>query len=125
MEVEGGKLAGRRILVVEDDYLIAQVLTELLADAGAEVLGPIGRLEEAVAFVENTTETLDAAVLDINLHGSKSYPVADALISRAVRFVFTTGYGTDIIDSRYIRYPRCEKPFNESAVIAALISGQG
>ena len=120
MSSDAAPLEGRRILVVEDDYLIAQVLVGFLEDAGANVAGPIGRLEEAVAFVEKDTQTLDGAVLDINLHGKKSYPIADALISRSVRFVFTTGYAAGVIEGKYAQYPRCEKPFNGNAIVAAL-----
>jgi CheY-like chemotaxis protein len=86
-------LEGRHILVVEDDYLVAQVLVDLLEDAGAEVIGPIGWIDEAIALIEDGSQKLDGAVLDINLHGKKSYPVADALAARSVGFVFATGYG--------------------------------
>ena len=120
MAHETAGLEGRRILVVEDDYLLAQLLVDVLEEAGARVVGPIGWMEEAVAFVEGNTERLDAAVLDINLHGARSYPVADALALVSVRFVFTTGYGAGSIESRYSHHPRCEKPFDESALIAAL-----
>lgn len=120
MAQEAAALAGLRILVVEDDYLVAQVLVDFLEDAGAEVVGPIGWTEEAVAFLTEDGQRLDRAVLDINLHGTKSYPVADALIARSVRFVFTTGYGVGVIDGKYAQYPRCEKPFSQGAVIAAL-----
>lgn len=113
-------LAGRRILIVEDDYLLGQVLVEVLADAGAEVLGPIGWVDEAVAFIEDDSHELDGAVLDINLHGKKSYPVADALTVRSVGFVFATGYGAGVIEDRYRGHPRCEKPFSPPALIAAL-----
>jgi len=113
-------LEGRRILIVEDDYLVAQVLVDLLTDAGAEVVGPIGWVDEAVAFVEEGSLKLDAAVLDINLHGSKSYPVADALDAQSVSFVFASGYGASVIEAKYRHHPRCEKPFNQPALIAAL-----
>ena len=113
-------LAGRRILVIEDDYLVGLVLAELLQDAGAEIVGPIGWIEEAIALIESGREKLDAAVLDVNLHGQKSYPIADALIARSVGFVFATGYGASVIDSKYQAYPRCEKPFHQHTLLAAL-----
>ena len=84
------------------------------------MVGPFSWVEDAVDFVESSPEPLDGAVLDLNLHGSKSYPVADALISRSVPFVFATGYGAGTIEPRYLQYPRCEKPFSHTAVIAAL-----
>lgn len=114
-------LDGLRIMVVEDDYLIAQVLAELLQDAGAEVMGPFGWMEEAIEFLRHDSQRLDGAVLDINLHGRKSYPIADLLIARSVRFMFATGYGNGAIEEKYARYPRCEKPFSGSALITFLM----
>ncbi len=113
-------LNGHRILVLEDDDMIAEILVEFLQDAGAQVIGPFSWVDEAVDFVESCADRLDGAVLDLNLHGRKSYPVADALISRSVPFVFATGYGAGTIEPRYLQYPRCEKPFSQTAVIAAL-----
>ena len=120
MPRDAAVLEGRRILVVEDDYLVAQTLVEFLEDAGALVAGPFGWIEEAVAYLESHPEKLDGAVLDINLHGEKSYPVADALVSRSVPFVFATGYGAGVIEGKYSHHPRYEKPFNQGALIAAL-----
>jgi CheY-like chemotaxis protein len=111
---------GRRILVIEDDYLVAQLLVELLEDAGAEVVGPAGWLEEAIELIEREGQTLDAAVLDVNLHGKRSYPIADALIRHSVGFLFATGYGAGVIDSKYQSHPRCEKPFHTDALLTAL-----
>jgi CheY-like chemotaxis protein len=113
-------IQGSRILVVEDDYLVAQVLVDLLEDAGAEVIGPVGWIDEAIALIEDDNQKLDGAVLDVNLHGKKSYPVADALAARSVGFVFATGYDAGIIESKYRDYPRCEKPFRQTALVAAL-----
>ena len=113
-------LKDRRILVVEDDYLVAQILIDLLEDAGAQVIGPVGWIEEALALIEGDHQQFDGAVLDVNLHGKKSYPVADALAARSVGFVFTTGYDSGVIEDKYRRYPRCEKPFSQPALLAAL-----
>ena len=120
MAAETSILSGRRILVVEDDYLVAQLLVDLLQDAGAEVIGPIGHVDEAIAFIEGNSEKFDGAVLDVNLHGKKSYPIADALAARSVEFVFTTGYDAGVLEGKYAHYPRCEKPFNQPALIAVL-----
>ncbi len=114
-------LEGRLILIVEDDYLVAQALVDLLDDAGAEVVGPIGWIDEALAYVEDDSHKLDGAVLDINLHGKKSYPVADALAARSVGFVFSTGYDGSVIEDKYRHHPRCEKPFRPATLIAALL----
>jgi CheY-like chemotaxis protein len=117
---QGGALAGRRILVVEDDYLVAQTIAALLEDGGAEVVGPVGFVADAITFIQRNDTAFDGAVLDINLHGERSYAVADALAARAVRFVFTTGYGADAIEPPYRRYPRCAKPIDRRALFAAL-----
>jgi CheY-like chemotaxis protein len=74
-----GSLAGCRILVIEDDFLVGEVILDMLGDEGAEVLGPVGSIDEAVAFVADQATMFDRVVLDLNLHGIKSYPVADAL----------------------------------------------
>ena len=113
-------LQERRILVVEDDYLVAQALCDVLESAGATVVGPIGRADEAAAFVRRHGADFDSALLDINLHGEPSYPVADALAERQVRFVFMTGYGAEAIDEAYRRHPRCEKPIRMQALLDAL-----
>jgi DNA-binding response OmpR family regulator len=115
-------LRGRHILVVEDDYLLAQMLRELLEEEGAEVVGPIGSLEEALAFIESNSDQIEAAVLDVNLRGKKSYPIANVLSAGGVAVVFATGYGPDAIDVDFRRFARCEKPINREALIAALAS---
>ena len=113
-------LQGRRILVVEDDFMVAQALSDALEDAGAIVVGPIGWADEAAAFVRRNSADFDDALLDVNLHGKTSYLVADALAERQVRFVFMTGYGTEAIDEAYRQYPRCEKPVRMQALLDVL-----
>jgi CheY-like chemotaxis protein len=125
MKPKAHLLAGRRILIVEDDFLVAQVLVDLLEEAGAQIAGPIGSLDEAMRFLENDMQPLYAAVLDVNLHGRKSYPIADALTARRVAFVFATGYGGGILEEKYQRHPRCEKPFDQAALLAALARVEG
>ena len=94
---EAKQLVGRRVLIVEDDFFIAMDMADLLRSHGADVLGPVGRVNQAVAFVAANAGGLDAVVLDMNLHGLKSYPVADALIEVAAvpvrRVIDTTGDG--------------------------------
>lgn len=113
-------LDGRRILVIEDDFLVAQVLMDLLEEAGAQVLGPIGWIDDALTFIEREHASFDSAVLDVNLHGEKSYPIADALLSHGAKVVFTTGYGAAAVDEHYRGFPRCEKPFNPTTLVRAL-----
>ena len=69
---QSGELQGRRILVVEDDYLVAQSLCALLEEAGATIVGPFGWADEALKFVEAHRDAFDSAVLDVDLHGEKS-----------------------------------------------------
>jgi CheY-like chemotaxis protein len=113
-------LNGQRILVIEDDYFGAQALVALLKACGAETVGPIGWVQEAVAFVNGQAEAFDRALLDINMHGEKSYPIADALLAHGKQFVFTTGYGADAVDENYRHHPRCEKPFNRDTLLSLL-----
>jgi CheY-like chemotaxis protein len=115
-----GSLAGRRVLVVEDDFLVGQVILDLLEDEGAEVLGPVGAVDEAIAFVAEQGANLDYVVLDLNLHGVKSYPVADVLIQRNVPFVFMTGYGKDALDTAHRDCPHCIKPVTRADLLVAL-----
>ena len=119
--MDGRPLAGRRILVVEDDYLIAETLAEVLAAAGAVVAGPVGTADEAHAALAEQGSALDAAVLDIDLHGEKSYAVADAMIRRGIPFVLTTGYDANAVDPAYRHLPRCEKPVTGRAILATLL----
>ena len=93
-------LQERRVLVVEDDYLIASSLAGTLETHGAEVI--------------------DAAVLDVNLAGDRVYRVADALFARDVPFAFATGYDAWIIPDLYSEVPRMEKPVDPEALIRIL-----
>jgi CheY-like chemotaxis protein len=109
-----------RILLIEDDDVVALYLTELLEESGIFVVGPVGRVAEALELIDRQTTTIDGAILDINLHGEFSYPVADALVRCDIPFLFTTGYGAGTLDAAYSSHPRCEKPFQEQALLGAL-----
>ncbi|TGN68043.1 response regulator [Paracoccus liaowanqingii] len=100
---------GRSVLLVKDDYLIADDMASELEARGAKVIGPVASVAAAMELIEQT-ERIDGAIVDINLHGVMSWPVADALLQRDVRFVFTTGYDSDSIPGRYVKVVRCEKP---------------
>jgi CheY-like chemotaxis protein len=114
-------LRGRRVLIVEDEYLIASELALELEKLGAEVIGPASSVREALRLVEN--EALDGAVLDINLRGERAYPIADALAARAVPFVFATGYDATSLPAAYEDLPRCEKPVN-ACTLAGMLARQ-
>lgn len=108
-----------RILVVEDEYLVAQDLVEDLRSLGAEVLGPVPSVKKAMAALDESPR-LDGAILDVNLQGDMIFPVADRLAARDVPFVFTTGYGEGVIPERYAAVPRCEKPVTRPRLKRAL-----
>jgi CheY-like chemotaxis protein len=117
-----GQLAGLRILVIEDDFLVGETVLAMLEDEGADVVGPIGSVDEALAFVAEQAEALSGVVLDLNLHGTKSYPIADALMRRKVPFVFMTGYGRDALDEAHRNCPHCIKPATRHVLLAALMA---
>jgi CheY-like chemotaxis protein len=106
-------LSGRRVLVVEDETMVAWLLEDMLADLGCTVVGPAARVNQALAMLD--AEAIDAAVLDVNLNGQKSYPVADALAARGVPFVFSTGYNKDSLPNSYQSFPVLQKPFDPTS----------
>lgn len=108
-------LAGRRILVVEDEYILAQCLRDLLESDGALVLGPVGNLEDADALLDSCALP-DAAILDINLGGQNVYPVADRLSNAHVPLMFTSGYDRELVPPRYAESLQCTKPFGVEQV---------
>jgi DNA-binding response OmpR family regulator len=113
-------LKGVRVLVVEDEYLVAILIEEILESAGCIVMGPIPRLREALDAVDH--ENYDAAVLDVNLAGERINPVADALSERNVPFLFVTGYGANSLPSEYAARPHICKPFRMAELVSALSS---
>lgn len=108
-----------RILAVEDEYFLAMDLKRDLAAAGAHVLGPVPSIQKALAIIASELR-IDGAVLDINLSGEMSFPVADALMLRRVPFVFTTGYVDGDLGKRYRHIGRCEKPTRFPVLLEAL-----
>jgi CheY-like chemotaxis protein len=112
-------LSGRRILVIEDEMMVAMLLEDMLTDLGCTVLGPAARVHQALTLIA-TTGAPDAAVLDVNLNGQKSYPVADALLARGVPFLFATGYHRDSVMNGYRSFPQLQKPFKRSELSDAL-----
>jgi two-component sensor histidine kinase/CheY-like chemotaxis protein len=101
-------LAGNRVLVVEDEALVAMFMRDILGELGFSVVGPYNRLADAAAAVK--AKGFDAAVLDINLDGQSVYTIADLLAERGIPFVFVTGYGTESIDARFAAVPVLQKP---------------
>jgi PAS domain S-box-containing protein len=101
-------VAGRRVLLVEDEALVAMMIQECLAESGHSVIGPISRAADALQAAKDAD--YDAAILDINLGDGMAYPVADILSARGVPFVFVTGYEADTIDERFRAVPILQKP---------------
>jgi CheY-like chemotaxis protein len=112
------KLTGRRILVVEDEALVAMLVEDALLDAGAIVLGPVATVAEALALL--VQETPDVAVLDLNLAGETSTPVADRLVTMGVPFVVATGYGADGLPPGHATVPVLAKPYDPDDLTTAL-----
>ena len=112
-------LSGRRVLVVEDEYFVADDLGRALTQLGAEVLGPVATREEAFELL-STGERIDLAVLDINLQDESVFPVADTLVEQGVPFLFATGYDQTAIPAQYQQVLRWEKPFAPEALAQAL-----
>ena len=112
-------LHGCRILVVEDEYMLAADLELELLDAGAIVLGPFGTVANTIEFI-HTKQEIDGAILDVNLRGELVFPAADLLIERGVPFVLTTGYDASVLPSRFKLSVLCEKPFNTAKVAQAI-----
>ena len=112
------ELQGRRVLVVEDEFLVAMDIELMLGDIGCQVLGPIGDLPGALRAAQE--EALDLALLDVNLAGEPVTAVAEALAARAVPFVFCTGYLADDLPSRYPAAPTLMKPFQAADLRSAL-----
>lgn len=100
----------RRVLVVEDEVIVRMLVEDMLKDLGYEVAAVSGRLAQAVDFARTTD--IDLAVLDLNLNGHMSYPVADALRVRGVPFIFATGYGAKMLTPPYAATPTLQKPFH-------------
>ncbi len=110
---------GLRLLVVEDEYLLALYLSEALEALGARIIGPVGSVHAALDLIENDPD-IDAAVLDVNLGDEAVYPVADALASRDVPFVFASGYERDALPERYRMFRVCSKPVDPDALGVAI-----
>lgn len=107
-----------RILVVEDEFIVAALLEDRLVDLGCDVVGPASDIEEALELL--ATEQIDAAVLDVNISGRMVFPVADALAERDVPFIFATAYGLAGVAGPHARRTVLNKPYDDRALAHAL-----
>lgn len=111
-------LAGRRILIVEDEFLVALDIERMVDEGGGSVVGPVATLDEALAKARD--EPLDGAILDVNIGGRKVTPVVQVLRERGVPFILSTGYGPQAIDPEIADAPSLSKPFDERQVVALM-----
>ena len=101
-------LVGRRVLLVEDESLVAMLAEDMLLDLGCEVDVAM-RLDKALGLARS--KSFDIAVLDVNLGDARSYPVADLLFGRGIPFLFATGYGQKGLEGHYRGVPVLQKPY--------------
>jgi len=113
-------LAGLRILIVEDEAMIALLIQDVLEEIGSVIVGPASRIPAALDLI--AAEAVDLAVLDLNLAGQPVYPVAEVLADRGIPFVFITGYGQASIDERWRDRPSLPKPFRPTQLAGSLRS---
>jgi CheY-like chemotaxis protein len=107
-------LSGLRILVVEDDFLIAMDIKEVVERLGGHVVGPIGRLQQAQDLARR--EVFDAAILDVKLDGDVTFPLAEELLMRGVPIVLATGYDLVSLPAKFQGVPHLRKPFHDRDV---------
>jgi two-component sensor histidine kinase/CheY-like chemotaxis protein len=118
--MSGQALSSKRLLMVEDEFLVGMMAKKLLESLGATVIGPYARLADGIAAAK--VEHFDGALLDFNLGGESAEPLADFLIAHGVPFVFLTGYQRDSIDRRYANVPLLQKPIEPESLERVLVS---
>jgi CheY-like chemotaxis protein len=118
-------LAGVRVLVVEDEMMVAMLLEDMLSDIGCTPVGPARTVKSALKLIEQAG--FDIAILDLNLSGDETYPIADVLAARAIPFAFASGYVSSGLRQEYRRIPFLQKPFQQrelAQILAAVLSGR-
>jgi CheY-like chemotaxis protein len=115
-----GPLEGLKVLVVEDDYLIASLIEHILNAAGCVVVEPVSHLAQAQEAARQNT--YDAAVLDINLRGERVYPIAEILANREIPYFFVSGYHTIDLPAGHEGRPKLGKPFRSEQLLDTLAS---
>jgi len=109
---------GRRVLVVEDQFLVSLAIIDLLESIGCQIVGPAARLTAAVKLAQS--ETLDAAVLDIDIAGEMVWPAAEELQRRGVPFLFLTAYSLNVVPALFAAIPCLEKPLEKNQLLRHL-----
>lgn len=111
---QGAGLSGLKVLVVEDEPLVAMALEDMLTNSGCTVAGPAASVNEGMRLIGE--ETVDGAVLDVNLGGEMVFPLADALAERSIPFVYVTGYGKLLRACNHDR-PVLQKPYSNQQLL--------
>jgi CheY-like chemotaxis protein len=119
----GPGLAGRRVLVVEDESMVTMLLQDFLEDMGCEVVGVASRLKEALEKIDSLT--FDVAILDVNLNGQQTLPVAQALLTGGRAIVFATGYAATTVPPEFRAVPILQKPFQQQDLERAMRTALG
>ena len=116
-------LRGVRVLIVEDEMMVSILLEDMLSDIGCSPVGPATRIERALKLIENAG--FDVAILDVNLNGDETYPIADALAARAIPFVFASGYSAGRLRKEYRSTLSLQKPFQQQELERTLAAALG
>ena len=119
MTPQPSALASRRIMIVEDEYFLADDIARALKGLGAHVLGPVGELNDALELLARE-DAVDAAVVDVNLRTSMAFPITKELRSRGIPFVFASGYDKEALPDEYREAVLLGKPVDAPAIIKAL-----
>ena len=118
-------LAGLRVLIVDDEALVAMMLEDMLGDLGCVIAGVAGRVSQALELLADPHLGIDVAVLDVNVAGDSIAPVAEAAVARGVGLVFATGYGESGVPDGFKGRPVLQKPFGFNDVAARLATAAG
>lgn len=113
-------LAGARILIVEDEYFLADDARSILAEVGASVIGPVPTAAKASALIQSDQQ-IDCALLDVNLRGEMAFDVADALQARSIPFAFVTGYDRTALPERFADVPSMGKPSDPAELVELFV----
>ena len=119
-------LAGRRVLIVEDEAMISALIEIIVGDAGCSIVGPVATSEQALELIER--EPLDAALLDVRVNDHDVYAVADALSGREIPFIFVSGFARKQLPPRYRHCAYIAKPFSPDMILTRLneaVAGKG
>lgn len=123
MQIAESRLAGKRVLLVEDEALVMMLLEDVLIDMGCEIADTASRLDDAMEKAGSLA--FDVAILDVNLNGHKTFPIAEILSRRGIPFVFSTGYEASSLPVSLQQAPVLQKPFQQRDLEQALGTALG